>query len=302
VSDPVARLLHDFAARRPIRAGSLIVTVFGDALLPRGGVVLLGDLIALLEHFALNEGQVRTALSRLVGDGWLEAERLGRRSRYRLTETGRHRFEEATRRIYSGPPKNWRGGWQVAVLPRAADARDELAKDLGWLGFGTLAPGIMLHPMPDAASLASVIADLPAAARPLIVAGEAALPAPPAMLRELVARCWDFAALAEAYRRFLATFAPLDAALARKLEPEPLAALLARLVLIHDYRRIILHDPMLPPSLLPADWIGRQAYATARRLYRALARPAEHWIGAHLHPGASRPLPPPSAAFHRRFR
>ena len=106
-ADPVAALLAAFARRRPRRAGSLIVTVFGDAILPRGGAVQLADLMTLLAAFTLKEGQVRTALSRLVADGWLAAERHGRQSLYRLTPTGRHRFDEATRRIYFGPRREW---------------------------------------------------------------------------------------------------------------------------------------------------------------------------------------------------
>jgi phenylacetic acid degradation operon negative regulatory protein len=297
-ADPIEGLRQRFAQRRPIRTGSLIITLFGDAILPRGGEVRLGDLIALLGEFALNDSQLRTALSRLVADRWLEAERLGRRSLYRPTETGRHRFAEATRRIYGGPPADWRGDWHLVVLPEGG-ARDELEKDLGWLGFGSLAPGVMLHPTPDAASLASVIADLPPAARPLVIAGKTTLAAPD-LLAPLVQRCWNLAALAQSYRNFLAEFAELDAALAEGLVPAPLPALLARLMLIHDYRRLILRDPMLPPALLPADWIGREAYAAARRLYRALVKPSERWIEAHLK-GRKRALPAPDAAFRRRF-
>jgi phenylacetic acid degradation operon negative regulatory protein len=298
-SDPVAPLLADFTARRPIRTGSLIVTVFGDAILPRGGQVLLADLIALLAAFAVNDSQVRTALSRLVGAGWLEAERLGRRSLYRLTEIGRHRFEEATRRIYFGPPREWRGDWHVVLLPLGG-ARDELSKDLGWLGFGTLAPGIMLHPAPDATSLASVVRDLPLAHRPLVIAGKAALPAPAHLLPELVQRCWDLQALARSYRHFLTSFAALRDAVHQGFRPAPLPALLARLMLIHDYRRIILRDPMLPRKLLPRDWIGRDAYAAAGTLYLALAKPADSWIDKHLHDDRGA-LPRPQGTFRRRF-
>lgn len=298
-ANPIAALLAGFAARQPIRAGSLIITVFGDTLLPRGGKILLADLIALLEAFSLNDGQVRTALSRLVAEGWLEGKRLGRRSLYRVTRTGRHRFEEATRRIYFGPSRRWRDDWYVALLPPGG-GRDELKKDLGWLGFGTLAPGVMLHPSPDAASLASVIHDRPLSERPLMISGKSH-PAASSLLNSIVERCWDFAELSLAYQRFLATFTTLDAALSRGLRPSPRDALLARILLIHDYRRIVLRDPMLPAPLLPREWIGRAAFATARSIYRVLRGAADRWIEAHLH-DETEALPPPDPAYRRRFR
>jgi len=263
--------------------------------------VLLADLIRLLEAFQLNDSQVRTALSRLIADGWLQSSRTGRRSLYRLTQTGRHRFDEATRRIYAGAPAAWRGEWQLVILPPESASRDELRKDLGWLGFGQLAAGIMLHPAPDPASLASVIGDLPAAERPLVVAGRAAFSVPPELLHGLVERCWDLAALARSYRQFRAAFAPLAAALTQGLKPPPLPALLARIMLIHDYRRIILRDPLLPSRLLPEDWTGRAAHRQARGIYRKLARPAERWIDDHLR-GEDGALPPPDAGFGKRFR
>jgi phenylacetic acid degradation operon negative regulatory protein len=300
-ADPIAALIAQFTARQPIRTGSLIVTVFGDAILPRGGAVQLADLIQLLAGFAINDSQVRTALSRLVGDGWLQSSRSGRRSLYRLTETGRHRFAEASRRIYGGPPQAWRGEWHVVILPPADANHGELKKDLGWLGFGQLAPGVMLHPAPDVNSLASVIGDLPAAARPLVIAGAAPFPGSGELLHGLVARCWDLAALSASYGDFQTRFAALGDALAAGGQPEPLPALLARLMLVHDYRRIILRDPMLPPRLMPADWIGRAAYRQAHRIYRKLVRPAERWIDTHLH-GEDGRLPPPDEAFRQRFR
>ena len=300
-ADPITALLAAFARRRPRRAGSLIVTVFGDAILPRGGVVQLADLMTLLAAFKLKEGQVRTALSRLVADGWLTAERRGRRSLYRLTPTGRHRFEEATRRIYFGPASEWQGGWHVVILPATRPKRrGALEKDLGWLGFGTLAAGILLHPAPDRRSLASVIDDLPAAERPLVIAGNGGLPAAPHLARDLVQRCWDLRALAQSYRHFLAAFAPLDKAFESGFAPAPLAALLARLMLIHDYRRIILRDPLLPDALLPSGWIGSEAYALARSIYHLLAAAAEAWIDEHLE-GADGPLAASGASLAERF-
>src|SRR5258707_12652479 len=138
-STTVAELVARFRRQRPLRGGSLIVTLFGDAIMPRGGAVALRSLIDLTAPFGLNERLVRTATARLAQDGWLEGRREGKLSEYHLSDNGRERFAEATKRIYSGPDTAWSGRWTLAVLPpmRAAD-RKEIKQELIWRGFGEL--------------------------------------------------------------------------------------------------------------------------------------------------------------------
>src|ERR1700689_598951 len=64
-----AELVARFRRPRPLRAGSLIVTLFGDSLLPRGGAIALGSLIELAAPFGLNERLGPTATARLAQDG-----------------------------------------------------------------------------------------------------------------------------------------------------------------------------------------------------------------------------------------
>src|SRR5579864_1573064 len=100
-------LLRRFRNQRPVRGGSLLVTIFGDSIAPRGGVVTLGSLIQLAAPFGLTERLVRTSVARLAHDDWLVARKDGRRSEYRLTPRGQQRFAEATQRIYSKAPDSW---------------------------------------------------------------------------------------------------------------------------------------------------------------------------------------------------
>src|SRR5205823_13335974 len=97
---PVRALLRNFRAQRPLRGGSLLITVFGDSIAPRGGAVTLGSLIRLAAPFGLTERLVRTSVARLARQGWLAGKRSGRRSEYRFTRTGTERFEQPNRRIY----------------------------------------------------------------------------------------------------------------------------------------------------------------------------------------------------------
>ncbi len=294
-------LVRDFAAQQPIRAGSFIVTIYGDAVAPRGGTLALVSLLALMSEVGASESLVRTAVSRLSADGWLSGRRRGRHSFYSLTETGSRRFEEATRRIYLGAPPSWAGTWEVVLLPGGAgDGREALRKALRWLGFGQVGPAVMIHPQPDREALAAVLAEPGAAGAALLISGTTEISDKAAALQRLVAESWDLEALAAGYRQFLFRFAPLGEALAAGCELAPLECLMVRLLLIHEYRKVILRDPALPTALLPEDWPGREAQALCRRIYAAVVEGAEAWVSGNLRrdDGA---LPPPGAEFWARF-
>lgn len=280
----------------PLRAGSLIVTVFGDLVAPRGGEVAYAGLARILARFGVNDSQLRTALSRLVAEDWLVSERVGRLAFYALAPSGLKRTREAEARIYAAAPPAWNGRWCVALLPDLKPAaRDSVRRPLSWLGFGAVGPQTMLHPNPDPAALASLLADLARPLRPLVVegpgtAGEAA--------QALVRQGWDLAALGRGYRGFIDGFAPLARAARKTLAPE--AALEGRVRLVHEFRRLALRDPGLPAELMPRDWVGGAARRFAGELYRRLRPASEAWIDANLLDSNGK-LPPASAASRRRF-
>ncbi len=112
----VRSLIAEFQSRPSLRAGSLITTVFGDSIAPRGGVVWLGSLIQAMSEFGISERLVRTSVFRLAKDGWLHSNQIGRRSYYSLTAEGRERFEQATHRIYGEPAAHWDGKWCLLLL------------------------------------------------------------------------------------------------------------------------------------------------------------------------------------------
>ena len=84
---PLARIV-DQLKREPSRTGSIVITVFGDAIVPRGGSVWLGTLLEFFKNPRIDSGAVRTAMPRLAADGWLEREKVGRNSFYRFGEEG----------------------------------------------------------------------------------------------------------------------------------------------------------------------------------------------------------------------
>src|SRR3954468_7808351 len=109
------RLVAAFKRQRPMRAGSLLVTLFGDAIAPRGGAITLGSLIPLGEPLGVAERLARTTAARLAQEGWLTTRRTGRLSEYALTDIGSACFAEAARRIYSLDGERWDGAWTMIV-------------------------------------------------------------------------------------------------------------------------------------------------------------------------------------------
>ena len=60
-----------------LRANSLWVTLYGDALAARNAPVSLGSLIDLAGLFGLSSRLVRTSAFRLTADGWFDVTRVG---------------------------------------------------------------------------------------------------------------------------------------------------------------------------------------------------------------------------------
>jgi phenylacetic acid degradation operon negative regulatory protein len=277
LNQATSALVARFQRQRPMRAGSLLVTMFGDAISPRGGAVTLGSLIRLAEPFGIPERLVRTSVGRLANDGWIESRRAGRQSEYFLTEHGKARFAEATQRIYGEAPRSWDGQWTLIFLPTGPRARREtLREELMWLGFGQVSPGVLAHPSRTVADTREQLEELQVNGSAVVMraasegtAGDQAL----------LVSGWDLAELARSYQRFVTTFEPLRTLMGRTA-PSPETAFVVRTLLIHEYRKIHLRDPLLPHSLLPRDWIGATAYELCRDLYRAVFPAAEQHVSA----------------------
>jgi phenylacetic acid degradation operon negative regulatory protein len=263
--------LSDFLAHRPPRAAGFIVTLYGDAVLPRGGELGMAAIIEICARVGISETLVRTAVSRLVAAGQLAGRRIGRRSFYRLTAAAAAEFAQAARVIYGGHAPC---GWRLVAGP---EGRLE-----GLPGYARLRPGLALGP-----DRGPVPAGCAALAGP--VAGD------PGAMAALAAQLWDLEAQAAAYAGFLARFGSVAGV------PEvPAEALVLRLLLVDAWRRAALSDPGLPEEALPAGWPGRAARALFARLYRMLTPGAEAAIAAGFE-AAGGPLPAATALSRARL-
>jgi phenylacetic acid degradation operon negative regulatory protein len=285
---PVSALLDRFHAARPVRAWSLIVTLYGDAIVPRGGSLWLGSLTDIMALFGIDAGHVRTAMSRLVKDGWLERERIGRNSFYRLSGREKASFLAATKRIYFGAERPFDGRLRLALLGPEVDDRSAVRPLLERDEFAALSPTVYVavaDASPEIATLGGVY---------LVMADPG--PNGPA----IATAAFNLAPLEALYRDFIARFAPLDRRLAAGKTLDPADALVARVLLIHEFRRIVLRDPALPRQLLPPDWPGPTSRALAARIDRRLVPAAETYLDRNAR-NEDGPLPAPDANFLRRF-
>ena len=294
--------INEYLAQRRVRANSLIITVYGDFIAPHGGTVWLGSFIRLVEPLGLNERMVRTSVYRLSQDKWLVSEQIGRKSYYSLTASGRRRFEHAYRRIYYLPDDNWSGEWQVVVMPTTLPGpqRDALRKELSWAGYGTVAPGVLAHPSADTETLLEILQDTATHDKvvPLTARSIGALSSRP--LQDLARECWNLEAIDATYREFADRLRPALRVLrtTRNLDPEQ--CFLVQTLVMHDFRRALLHDPQLPDQLMPSDWSGVVARQLCRDLYRLTYRLAQqHLLAVCETPNG--PLPAAAPYFYERF-
>ncbi|MBO0740341.1 MAG: phenylacetic acid degradation operon negative regulatory protein PaaX [Hyphomicrobiaceae bacterium] len=285
--EPLGEILRNLRAE-PSRTWSVIITVFGDAIVPRGGSVWLGTLVRFFAALGSNDGVVRTAMSRLAADGWLERSRVGRNSFYHLTEKGRVPFRQATEHIYGARARDWNGHFEMLLIGNARE-RESVRSLLLTAGFGAAAPGVWVAPA--------------GAPVPRLGAGVLQLEAGCDLVtaRKLAKACWPLERTAAAYARFLNLFTPLQAALDGAMPIAEIDAFVARVLLIHEYRRIVLRDPKLPLELLPKAWPGVAARELCARLYHRLLPASERWLDRHGQSAAGK-LPPAGPELARRFR
>lgn len=296
----IAALACTFAERPDISARSVLVTIFGDSVIPTGGEIWLGDLIGLCAPFGFNDRLVRTSMFRLSNEGWFEIERVGRRSRYRLTPAATGEFADADERIYRAPgpgwpDPGWDGTWTLVILDGLADraGRDRLCSALRRRGFMELSPGTMATPHAEGARTAhDLLARHP---------GDGPVPVAHARfehLDELVAAGWPAGGfglepLAERYCGLLDRYG--WAASPPPQAPTDRDAFLARTMLVHDLRRVRLADADLPPQLWPPQWPAPYVLGQLAQAYQLLSPGAWRWLRAAS--GSAR-APHPLRRFH----
>jgi phenylacetic acid degradation operon negative regulatory protein len=236
----------------------------------RGESMPVGALVAAGALFGIPENGLRVALTRLLARALVVRDERGR---YRLGPGAAalnqrvvswRRLEERMRR--------WEGGWVgVALGGRARGRGSALAaaeRPLSLLGFADFTPGLALRPDNLRGGVAAVRDELLALgldAGALVCALGELDAASEAQARGL----WDVAALRRAYARSRRELEASEARLARLDEGD---AMLESFRIGGRVIRALVHDPLLPEPLVPAE--DRRAVVAALRRYDRAGRRA----------------------------
>ena len=232
-----------------MNARSALFDVYGDHLRERGGAAPVASLVRLLGPLGVAPPAVRTAISRMVRQGWLVPARVQHAAGYALTPRAARRLDDAAARIYRTEQPSWDGTWHLLVvtMPSGRSARDRVRAGLSFLGYGPLEDTTWVSPRPHPEA-DSLLAGEGARAERFSSRhdGDSAV---------LITRAWDLDGLARSYLRFVD-----DASLlAEPADGSDRAAFVARSRLVHAWRMFLFSDPALPAALLPVDWPGAKA-------------------------------------------
>ena len=260
----------------PVNARSALFDLYADHLLTRGGVAPVAALVRLMAPLGIAAPAVRTAVSRMVRQGWLTPVTLAEGAGYELTPKAVTRLDEATQRVYRRVAPEWDGNWHLLVVGRVADrgARERLRSGLSFLGYAALDDATWVAPRPSAEVDELLHAEgVRAEHFTAVYDGDPA---------GLLQRAWDLDALGRSYERWLEHAGRIlerGAVAGSSDEPDPdRDAFAARSRLVHEWRKFLFADPGLPRVLLPGDWAGTRAAAFFTDEAERLRPPATRFL------------------------
>jgi phenylacetic acid degradation operon negative regulatory protein len=262
---------HELVSQPKARA--LIFDLLGDYVRFSGGEIRLKALVALGEQLGISSPTMRVTVARMRQENWLEVRREGRESIYSLTVKCLRLLDEGRQRIFRDEPPPWSGEWSMVIytVPESdRPTREQLRRDLAWLGFGSLAPATWVSPHPLLDRVAEIGAALPNARLELVKMRASDIAAD----RSIAARCWDLAALNTEYAAFIREVR-LQLPNYRSGRLDGAESLVARIELLHSYRHFPYRDPGLPADLQPAGWLGEQARVLFNEAHELLAPTAQ---------------------------
>ena len=236
----VIELVRRLNDEKKLRVWSVIITFFGDAILPRGGAVSAKTVQEVLECMGIEAGAVRTAFFRLTAEGWVVRTKLGRSSHYHLSDSGLHPFATATDEIYAPLPRANSGLNQWILTLTEGEYPDFQLSRPGELGICR-----------DKFRMEGAISHIP----------------------EWMKQQKCKPQHARSYNKLLEAFHPVDPSGLSKIE-----AMAIRCLLIHEWRRILFQFEKVAPEFWTKDWPQSTCHTFVASLYHRLLPASETWV------------------------
>jgi phenylacetic acid degradation operon negative regulatory protein len=271
-----------------VNARSALFDLYGDHLRGRGGRAPVAALVRLLAPLGVAAPAVRTAVSRMVRQGWLAPVRLAEGPGYALTPRAVRRLDDAAVRIYRTRLEDWDGIWHLLIttLPTERSRRDRMRAGLTFLGYAQLDDATWIGPR------WSEEVDLLLETEG--VRAERFLARHDGDSLGLVRRAWDIEGLSRAYARWLTD---AEKVVSDTINPSDETAFATRSQLVHEWRKFLFLDPGLPRELLPVPWAGAEAAdffdAESGRLQSAASRFVDSCLTANVEPTPSNAVAAP---------
>ena len=266
---------------RPLRHQELLVTLFGLYSGP-DGVLKVSSLVALMSSLGIQEGAVRSTVSRLKTRGILQRVTNDRPARYRLSDSMLDSFQADDKRIFAPERSGLGEPWALVVFSVPETERNrryELRTELLSQGFGFVAAGVAIAPIrllnQALTRLRNRGLDRYIECFQVQYGHEDRLP-------ERVASWWDLEALDTQYNDFIAAYEKELLAWQTRmgqttqLDAQERAEAFALYVpLLTRWRRFPYRDPNIPLELLPSGWKAPQAKVLFLELHTLLKAAAE---------------------------
>lgn len=252
---------------------SMLFTIYGEYVRHYGGEIWVGSLTRIMGQFGLTDQAVRAAISRMLRHGWLQSRKIGNRSYYSMTERGQKRLDEAAARIYQQNNRDqWDGRWTMVsynVPEKIREKRDQLRKELGWLGFGMLTNSTWISPNGLGERVQEITQNYALQDYVEIFTADHLGWSEE---KQLVEKCWDLEEINQAYQHFIDQYEPKYTAFMEKGVHKMTdgECFVDKTYLVHEYRKFLFIDPDLPETLLPDSWNAKEADELFNRFYEEL--------------------------------
>ncbi|WP_229067980.1 PaaX family transcriptional regulator C-terminal domain-containing protein [Actinoplanes sp. DH11] len=249
-----------------MQARSALFDLYGDYLRARGSRAPVAALVRLLAPLQIAAPAVRTAVSRMVRQGWLHPLRLASGPGYLLTPKAARRLDEAATRVYRTGRGGWDGRFDMVLLHEAPLARREATR-LAFLGYGPLSDDVWVAPRASD-ELAGTLTEAGVTYARFSASHTAG--------SDIVGRAWDLGRIGRSYEEFEDSLRPIVKAVTSRSSDEEAYA--ARFQLVHAWRSFLFQDPQLPSSLLPPGWPGVRAAAFFDKHAHRLRPAADRYV------------------------